>query len=231
MPDWQIMEWNESNYDVTKAAYLREAYEARKWAFASDYARFDILRQYGGVYLDTDVELLKPIPEWVLQDRAFTGMESGGFVNPGLIFGCSPNLPVLDAIMDSYDGDYFPADGQIVPKTVNQRVTAILELEGFRREDVIQRVAGLTIYPSEYFCGYDQDIHEPRITENTISRHHYAHSWGNWRDRLWRWVQLALRRAVGTPRYRRLLALKRGLLGVSGADSQAGPLPRKNRRT
>ena len=75
LPDWEISEWNETNYDVTKNAYIAEAYKQKKWAFVVDYARFDILNQYGGVFLDTDVELLKPIPDSFLAYQAFTGFD------------------------------------------------------------------------------------------------------------------------------------------------------------
>ena len=87
LPDWEFREWNESNYNVNKNEYIKEAYKQKKWAFVSDYARFDILNQYGGVYLDTDVELLKPISDEILQHEAFTGFQSNNRVNPGLIYG------------------------------------------------------------------------------------------------------------------------------------------------
>jgi hypothetical protein len=217
MPGWEIVEWNESNYDVTNSMYVREAYEAQKWAFVSDYARFDILQAHGGVYLDTDVELLQPIPNWILEDRAFTGMESGGFVNPGLIFGCVQEFPFLAEILESYEQSRFAKEDGRDLQTVNRRVTGMLESHGFRRDDVIQRVAGTTIYPSEYFCGYDQDIHEPRVTEKTISRHHYAHSWGSSSDMRRMRIQRAIKRMIGESSYRRLLAAKRRFFGIRGA--------------
>jgi len=230
MPDWQIREWNESNYDVTKAAYPREAHEARKWAFASDYARFDILRQYGGVYLDTDVELLKAIPDWILEGGAFTGMDSGGIVNPGQIFGCEPSLPLLTEVLESYEDTHFVVDGRMNTLTVNYRITQILERHGLGRTDDLQRVAGLTVYPSTYFCGYDMDTHEPNVTELTVSVHHCAHSWGSPRELFQRRTQLALRHLIGTSRYRKLLALKRSLLGVRGMQPRSVPSKRRSGR-
>ena len=76
LPGYEIREWNEDNYDVTQVNFVKEAYENQKWAFVSDYVRFDVLYQFGGIYFDTDVELLKPIPEEILAKRAFTGFES-----------------------------------------------------------------------------------------------------------------------------------------------------------
>lgn len=217
MPGWEIVEWNESNYDVSKGPYIAQAHAARMWAFASDYARFDILRSCGGVYLDADVELLRPLPDQVLAHDAFTGMESGGAVSPGLVFGCISSLPLLSEIIKAYETSGFDLDSPRGPQTVNRRVTAILEKYGFRQEDVLQTVAGVTIYPSEYFCGYDQDVHQQRITENTISIHHYAHTWGTRKDRVRSSVQRLLYRLVGDAGYRRMLAIKRRVFGVRGA--------------
>ncbi|MDY0339628.1 MAG: glycosyltransferase [Coriobacteriia bacterium] len=217
MPDWEIIEWNESNYDVSKSPYIAGAYAARMWAFASDYARFDILGSHGGIYLDTDVELLRPILDDVLANEAFAGMESGGAVNPGLIFGCTPSLGLLGEIMDSYETSTFDSGQPGGPQTVNRRVTNILLEHGFRQEDVLQTVAGLTIYPSEFFCGYDQDVHRQRVTPNTISVHHYAHTWGAPADRARSRLQRALYSLVGDSNYRKLLYAKRRLLGVRGS--------------
>jgi len=217
MPDWDIIEWNETNYDVAKCIYAQEAYEAQKWAFVSDYARFDVLKAHGGIYVDTDVEFLQSIPESILVAKAFTGIESGGMVSPGLIFGTEPELPLILEILDSYEGLHFDGAGSSKPQTVNQRVTRILELHGFVRQDTQQRVADVDIYPAEYFCGYDQDVHEPRVTKNTISMHHYAHSWGGSSDRVRTFLRRTLRRGVGDHAYRSLLTLKRRLFGVRGA--------------
>jgi mannosyltransferase OCH1-like enzyme len=83
LPGYEIREWNEDNYDVTQVNFVKEAYENQKWAFVSDYVRFDVLYQFGGIYFDTDVELLKPIPEEILAKRAFTGFESTKLISPG----------------------------------------------------------------------------------------------------------------------------------------------------
>lgn len=84
MPDWEIKEWNESNYDVQCCRYVEQAYKAKKWAFVSDYARFDILNRIGGLYFDTDVELLKPIPDCYFENP-FTAVDSNGMVAPGQV--------------------------------------------------------------------------------------------------------------------------------------------------
>ena len=85
-PDYEIIEWNEKNYDVHKSRYISQAYKMKQWAFVSDYARIDIIHQYGGVYLDVDVELIKNIDE-MLMNQAFCGFENSMYVNYGLGFG------------------------------------------------------------------------------------------------------------------------------------------------
>ena len=217
MPGWDVVEWNEDNYAVGKNAYMREAHEAGAWAFASDYARFDIVNTHGGVYLDTDVELLKPIPASVLADQAFTGIESAGRVNPGLILGAVAGHPFLAEMLESYEGIHFLVDGRPDRTPMPRRITAILEGYGYRQEDVLQRVAGVTIYPSEVFCGHDMDIHEPHITENTIAMHHYAGTWTGARGRRRRMVRTVLKGVLGIPGYRRLLGVKRRFFGIHGA--------------
>ncbi|HSQ22221.1 MAG TPA: glycosyltransferase [Coriobacteriia bacterium] len=217
MPGWDVVEWNEDNYDVGKNAYMREAHEAGAWAFASDYARFDIVNTHGGVYLDTDVELLKPIPASVLADEAFTGIESAGRVAPGLIYGSVPGHPFLSEMLESYEGAHFLIDGRPDLTPMPRRITAILEGHGYRQEDVLQKVAGVTIYPSEVFCGFDMDVREPNVTENTISTHHYAGTWAGKRGASSRRLRTLIKRVVGIRAYRTLLSIKRRFFGIRGA--------------
>lgn len=209
MPDYEIVEWNESNYDVHKIPFVDEAYQAKKWAFVSDYARFDVINQYGGIYFDTDVELIKPIPEEIMSKSAFTGMESAGKVNPGLIFASVPETVFLKDILNSYNHSHFKIGEKVNYKTVNMFTTEILEEHGYCYENHYQEIYGLAIYPSEYFCGYDQDVHEVDIREDTISVHHYA---GTWTETSLKCVcQKICKRLLGVEPYRKLLMLKRKL--------------------
>lgn len=100
-PDYRIIEWNESNYDFSKNKYMWQAYEAKKWGFVPDYARLDIVYQYGGIYLDTDVELVKNIDE-LLSHKAFMGFEDTGdgefFVNCGHGFGAEPGNEITKTV-------------------------------------------------------------------------------------------------------------------------------------
>lgn len=178
-PDFQIIEWNEENYDINKNAFIQEAYSCKKWAFVSDYVRFDVLNQYGGLYFDTDVEVIRQFPSDFFEKTAFTGVESTNIVSPGLVFGCVPKLNMLSEILAVYDRAHFLLDGKECPITVNARVTELLQKYGFVPNGEYQKIADIEIYPSEYFCGFDLDVFEPCITENTLSMHHYASSWEN----------------------------------------------------
>ena len=101
LPDYEIIEWNEQNYDVHKIPYISQAYNAKKFAFVSDYARFDILYEHGGLYFDTDVEVIKPFDELV-EKGAFAGVEFPGKLNAGLGLASSAASPIYKEILDSY---------------------------------------------------------------------------------------------------------------------------------
>lgn len=207
LPGWKIIEWNEDNYNVNKADYIREAYVAKKWAFVSDYARFDILYQYGGVYLDTDVEFIKPLPESLLTLEGFTGFETTGLVNPGLIFGINKGSKLIKEILDTYNSEHFVIPSNGIYKTVNLHMEEALQPYGLVRKNEKQIIKGIEIFPSEYFCGFDTDLHEPCITENTICWHHYTGSWSkaDFKSKL----QKVIVHCVGKKNYKRLLRIKR----------------------
>lgn len=212
LPDYELIEWNETNYDVYKNEYISEAYKAKKWAFVSDYMRFDILFKYGGIYFDTDVEIIKRFPDEILNEiSAFTGKESSGYVSPGLVFGCEPQNSVVKKMIESYDNSFFDTSSIY---TVNQRLTDILTNYGYTMNDEFQKVIGLHIFPSDYFCGYDLDCHVKNITSNTLSFHHYeASSWQKYRIK--NYIRIIVRRIIGLDNYKKILQIKRKYIGIS----------------
>ena len=119
LPDYEIKEWNEDNFDVNIIPYTKEAYQAKKYAFVSDYARIWILHKYGGIYFDTDVEVIKPMDD-ILQNGAFMGCEIDGgnnqiAINPGLAIVASPNNPIYDDILNVYSNlNFYKNDGQLI---------------------------------------------------------------------------------------------------------------------
>lgn len=177
LPDYEIKEWNEDNYDVRKIPYISQAYDAKKYAFVSDYARFDILYQYGGIYFDTDVEVIKDLSP-IIDNGAFMGVEVVGAINAGLGIGAPAQLEIFKEILDSYkDERFIKSDGSLDLKTVVIRVSEIFYKYGFTKEDKIQKIEDITIYPKEYFCPISYSTGTMEITGNTYSIHHYVASW------------------------------------------------------
>ena len=181
LPDYEIKRWDESNFDVNAIPYTREAYAACKFAFVSDYARFWILYHYGGVYFDTDVEVIRPIDD-IINRGCFLGVESirNGIytVNPGLGFAATQGTAVIGEMVNLYSTFHFTnTDGASDLKNIVEITTEYLSARGLRNTDEIQQCCGFTIYPKDYFCPIDYDTRELKITENTRTIHHYAESW------------------------------------------------------
>ncbi|MBQ7231932.1 MAG: glycosyl transferase [Lachnospiraceae bacterium] len=176
-PDYQIIRWDESNYDYAKYTFAKEAYERKKWAFVSDVARLDVVYQYGGIYLDTDVELVKPI-DFLLKEQAFMGIERGRLVNTGLGFGARAGHKLIGENLDAYSQMKFVKDnGELNLIPCPQVTTAILVQYGFKRRDEMQIIEDIKIFSSEYFCPMLLSDGSAEITNKTISIHHYAGTW------------------------------------------------------
>lgn len=179
LPDYEIKEWNEDNYDVRKIPYISQAYDAKKYAFVSDYARFDILYQYGGIYFDTDVEVIKDMTP-IIENGAFMGVEVAGAINTGLGIGAPAQIEIFKEILDSYKDERFvKSDGSLNLKTVVTRVSEIFFQYGFTKEDKIQKIEDIIIYPREYFQPMNFKNNSYYISPNTYSIHHYANSWAS----------------------------------------------------
>lgn len=196
-PDYTILEWNETNFDFNCNAYVREAYESKKWAFVSDYARFWILYHNGGIYFDTDVEVIKSFDD-ILDRGGFMGQEAvvpsdvkfiekkdkilcdSVVVNPGLGIAVAPGLQLYKDILDLYGELHFIKDGVIDITTICVYTTNILKKYGYNeKNEKIQNIAGITIYPPEYFCPLNYKTGEIEKTNNTHSIHWYGASWSS----------------------------------------------------
>lgn len=178
-PGYEIVEWNEENYDLSAAPlYVRQAYEAKKWAFVTDYVRLQVVYEQGGIYLDTDVELRKPL-EPLLANRAYFGFEDGKLVNTGCGFGAEKGAQILRDLMDDYrDIPFLRADGDFDNLPCPQRNTAAFLRRGLRQDNSMQTLDnGVLILPSDYLNPKDWKTGELHITENTISVHHFGASW------------------------------------------------------
>lgn len=176
-PDYEIIRWDESNYDVNKNNHVRLSYANKKWAFLTDYARLDIIYNHGGIYLDTDVELIQSLDD-LLSNKCYMGMEQVGTVATGLGFGAEKYHPFLKENMLPYEEENFiQADGTFKPPICVKVTTGLLSNYGLKKENRIQQIQGVTIYPTDYFCPLKMGTNKLMITNNTYSIHHYAASW------------------------------------------------------
>lgn len=182
LPDYEIKEWNEENFDVNAIPYTSEAYAAKKYAFVSDYARFKILYEQGGLYFDTDVEVIRPLDD-IIARGPFMGCErdaSGATapaVAPGLGLGVNPGLGLYKEILDFYATQHFQKNAKGSYDTVVDYTTQILCRHGLKDIPGIQHVADVWIYPKEYFCPICIDTGKMTISNNTVCIHHYSGSW------------------------------------------------------
>lgn len=199
-PDYEIKEWNEDNFDVNIIQYTKDAYAARKYAFVSDYARFWILYHCGGVYFDTDVEVIKPMND-IIDRGAFMGLEKSNqsgdgviAVAPGLGIAAEKANPVYRVFLDEYDDlSFYDANKKINRYSMIPMVTRYFidsGLEGIN--DRIESISGINIYPTDYFNPYDSKTGNLSITEKTRTIHWYSASWLSWKDR----ILLSMKRRV-----------------------------------
>lgn len=183
-PDFEIVQWNEVNFDINCIVYVKQAYEAQKYAFVSDYARFFILYHHGGIYMDTDVELLKPLDNF-LSNQMFAGFENDLAVAPGLIMGSRAKAELIKELMDSYrDRVFMNDDGTQNTQTVVKYTTDILVNHGLVQDGSMQNIGGMVVYPKEYFCPLDYRTNKLKMTHNTYSIHHFAGSWVTFSSKL-----------------------------------------------
>ena len=220
-PDYEIILWDTKRFDVNSTPWTKQAFEAKKYAFVSDYARFWILYHYGGIYFDTDVEVIKPIDD-IVDKGPFMGVEvypckiipedliGYPMVAPGLGIGAPAGLPFYRLLLDYYAGMHFLRDdGSIITGTVVAHTTRLLVQEGLHKTGEIQHIAGMWIYPEDYFNPFDDLTGRLKITENTRSIHWYARTWQK-RHSYVQWLSRMVHRVVGNRIYR----LRKALFGV-----------------
>lgn len=174
--DYEIIRWDESSFDVNSVPYVKEAYENRKWAFVTDYVRLYALYTQGGVYMDTDVELLKPI-DCFLEHEAFSGFESETAVPTG-IMASEPNQKAIGDLLKDYDGRHFVNDkGELDLSTNVEAITRYFTDNGMLMNNQKQTVNGFTMYPYDYFCPKNSRTLKIEVTENSYTIHHFAGTW------------------------------------------------------
>lgn len=175
-PDYEMIEWNEDNFDFDQHPYLRDCLERQKYAFLSDFARLLVVQEYGGIYFDTDVELLRR-PDELLRFQAFYGFENPQNVNTGQGFGAEPGHITVTAMAEEYLKLSADEEGHYPVAACPQLNTRALLPLGLRPDGTRQNVAGAEILPVEYLNPYDNATGKLRKTAHTYSVHWYAKSW------------------------------------------------------
>ena len=177
-PDYEIIEWNEDNFDIASAPlYVRQAYEAKKWAFVTDYVRLYVVHEHGGIYLDTDVELIKNLDE-VLDAKGFFAFENGRYIATGLGFGAEKGSLLVREMMDVYTSiSFIQEDGSFDTTPCPGRNTDVLIKHGLKQDDSLQYIDGHMIYPHDWFCPCSWRTGELCKTQNTLGIHWFSSSW------------------------------------------------------
>lgn len=189
MPDWDYRLWNEDNFDITLIPYCKEAYEAKKYAFVSDYVRLWALEREGGVYFDTDVEVFKPFDD-LLGYSAFAGFEGSKQmpVGTGIMASEAHGLWVNEMLEAYKERHFMNADGSYDLTTNVEFISTLMRKHGFAQNGKEQDYKDLHVFPTEYFCPR-QTTGEFLLTENTYCDHHFM---GTWTEHVKGWKTLLL---------------------------------------
>jgi mannosyltransferase OCH1-like enzyme len=212
LPEYKIIRWDESNFDINSNQYVKEAYEAKKYAFVSDYVRLYALFNYGGIYMDTDVEVLKPLDKFLEYD-AFSGFENETFIPTG-IMACKKGFEGFGDLLQQYGNRRFIKEDGTYDVTTN--VTAITEYyskKGLMKNDTEQLVEGFKIMPSIVFCPAKEDIN-PKYIDKIVTIHHKSGSWLSIEEKRNRnsvfiktklFIKRSIKKIIGRERYGDLL--------------------------
>lgn len=177
LPDYKIIEWNEDNFDVNCNEYVKEAYNSKKYAFVSDYVRLYALYNEGGIYMDTDVEVLKSLDPF-LNHKAFSGFENNNSIPTGIMASVAKNK-WIKILLDEYSDIHFiKKDGTLDTTTNVTRITnKTKDNYKIKLNDTLQDLGDVVFYPHEYFCPKDWETGIINITDKTYTIHHFNASW------------------------------------------------------
>lgn len=210
MPDYQIMEWNEDNFDVNVCKYTREAYEKKKWAFVSDYVRLYALHLQGGIYFDTDVEVLKSLDPF-LSDQAFTGYEVNDCPVTAVLGAEKGNELIRDLLAYYSDKSFINEDGSLNTLTNTIIVGSMLKKYGWAPDGKKKTVRGLVIYPQIFFCPNNISRIWNKPSPKSFTIHHFDSSWtarevdeNTFMGRIKRYVIGTMRNRIGSYKYAEL---------------------------
>lgn len=175
-PDYEIKEWNEDNFDINSNQYVKEAYKAKKWAFVTDYVRLWALVNFGGVYMDTDVEVINSIDVF-LNEKAFSGFEKENYIPTG-IMACEKDFLLFKEFLDEYENRSFINEDGTYDLTTNVvTITNYCVKYGLILNNTKQTINDFTLYPKDYFCPKNYETGKITCTSNTYVIHHFSASW------------------------------------------------------
>ena len=208
MPDYRIIEWNEENFNINCNQYVKQAYDNKKYAFVSDYARLYALYNYGGIYFDTDIEVVKNLDKY-LENKDVYGFEKKDIIMTGVMISVK-NSAIIKRFLDIYDKiNFIEEDGTVNDLPNTCRFTEILKEYGLNcnnERQVLKDIAD--IYPLEYFCAYDTDNSHFIPSEKTLTIHHYNGSWTSKKDRLESKIKRIISKILGVKIYDKIRRIK-----------------------
>lgn len=183
-PEYTIKRWDENVFDVSSNRYVKEAYEAGKWAFVTDYVRLYALLREGGIYMDTDVEVVKSLDTF-LNHKAFSGFQKTKEIPTGIMAG-EAGFGLFQELLNDYEDRSFILPGKRYNDTNNVTyITNTCLLKGLKLNNQYQEIEGFALYPSDYFCAKDYLTGELKMTDRTCTIHHFAGSWVSPKIRKW----------------------------------------------
>ena len=184
-PDYEIIQWNEKNFDINCCEFVEQAYKTKAWAFVSDYARLKIIYDNGGIYLDTDVELKRNLDSLLEEECYFGVQQEGKYIATGLGFGSVKNNNIIKEILEMYENINFEYENKekIACPILN---TVVLEKYGYKPKDTIDKIKeiNVTIYPPKYFDPIAPGNGKILLDDETFSIHHYSATWTNKTNRI-----------------------------------------------
>ncbi len=202
-PDYELKCWNEDNFDVNMCDFTRQTYQTKKYGFLSDYIRLWACKNFGGIYLDTDIEILKPIDE-LLENDSFIGFENEYWLGSTPMGGQGK---WVDELLDLYNRRDFVVNGhmQMIPAPVIF-TSVLIDHYGLKQENSLQKLDGITVYPFDYFSPKNFWTGEIKVTENSYFIHHYAATWFGAKDKFVNSLGHGLKAIIGNKNYNNLIA-------------------------
>lgn len=177
LPDYEIIEWNETNFDIDEYIFTRQAYDNKKFAFVSDVCRLQVLKNYGGIYMDTDVEVLKPLDSF-LHHVAFSGFENDDFVPTGIMASVKDSIWINDLLTYYFNKPFVNSYGEFETTSNTSIITDLMLQKGFVMNNKFQEIKDyVAFYPNDYFCPKSYKTGRIELTINSACIHHFAKSW------------------------------------------------------